>query len=83
MSLLILILLSGILIALVIIAKQLVETNRALSLMSNRIDLALKYTTKVVDEQQLHELKSVTGELNITRLCVQRILNELESKYSA
>ena len=68
----------GILIALVIISRQLKETNRALSRLSNRIHRWFENSTPVVDEEQLRELKSVSGELNLARNCLQNILRKLE-----
>ena len=80
MSWISLILLSGILIALVIISKQLKETKKVLSLLSDRINQWFDHMMDTEDEKQLHQLKSIDYELNTTRHCVEQILSNLDEQ---
>jgi hypothetical protein len=75
-----LILLAGILAALVIISKQLKETKKVLSLLSNRINQWFDHKIDTEDEKQLHQFKSIDYELNTTRNCVEQILSKLEEQ---
>ena len=80
MSWISLILLSGILIALVIISKQLKETKKVLSLLSDRINQWFDHMLDTEDEKQLHQLKSIDYELNTTRHCAEQILSKLDKQ---
>jgi hypothetical protein len=75
-----LILLAGILVALVIISKQLKETKKVLSLLSDRINQWFDHKIDTEDEKQLHQFKSIDYELNTTRNCVEQILSKLEEQ---
>ena len=80
MSWISLILLAGILIALVIISKQLKKTKKVLSLLSDRINQWFDHMMDTEDEKQLHQLKSIDYELNTTRHCVEQILSKLDEQ---
>ena len=75
-----LILLAGILMALVIISKQLKKTKKILSLLSDRINQWFDHMMDTEDEKQLHQLKSIDYELNTTRHCVEQILSKLDEQ---
>ena len=79
MSWISLILLTGILIALIIISKLLIETNRVISRLSNRIHRSFEHATPVRNDEQLNVLKSLARELNITRNCIRDILHKIEA----
>ena len=75
-----LILLAGILIALVIISRQIKETKKVLSLLSDRINQWFDHMMDTEDEKQLHQLKSIDYELNTTRHCTEQILSKLDEQ---
>jgi len=75
-----LILLAGILIALVIISRQIKETKKVLSLLSDRINHWFDHMMDTEDEKQLHQFKSIDYELNTTRNRVEQILSRLEEQ---
>ena len=80
MSWILLILLAGILIALVIISKQLKETKEVLSLLSDRINQWFDHMMDTEDKKQLHQFKSIDYELNTTRHCTEQILSKLDEQ---